>query len=200
MAAPPPAYDVGNADLASGVPAWLIGCILTGYALSAAPAALWHHLPPSTIAATVLLGGALVALSSIDAVSYRLPDTLTLPLIALGLAACAVLGWDDVPIRAAAAAFGYGTLYLVARVYLRARGRHGLGLGDAKLFAAAGAWLGFDGLPSVLLIASLTALAAAALAYARGMAVTAGTAIPFGPFLAYGFWLVWLYGPMTLGL
>ena len=53
---------------------------------------------------------------------------------------------------------------------------------------------------SRLLAASLIALAFAGLALARGVAVNGQTRIPFGPYLAFGFWLVWLYGPMTLGL
>jgi leader peptidase (prepilin peptidase) / N-methyltransferase len=73
-------------------------------------------------------------------------------------------------------------------------------LGDAKLFSAAGAWVGLEGLPSVLLCASVIAIAFAGVARAGGETVTAVTRIPFGPYLAFGFWIVWIYGPMTFGL
>ena len=173
---------------------------VAAYCIAAIPAALWYQPPLTGAMATLLLGTILVILSCIDLETYRLPDALTLPLAGLGLLFCEVLGWDDVVWRGAAALAGYGTLYGVAALYRRSRGRDGLGLGDAKLFAAAGAWLGFDGLPSVLLTASLIALAFAGLAIARGGAISGQTRIPFGPYLAFGFWLVWLYGPMTLGL
>jgi leader peptidase (prepilin peptidase)/N-methyltransferase len=84
-------------------------------------------------------------------------------------------------------------------LYRRMRGRHGLGLGDAKLLAAAGAWLGWAALPSVVVIAAVLALALA-LAQALGCAKLALTGkLAFGPHLALAFWLVWLCGPLILG-
>lgn len=157
-------------------------------------------IPAEGLISAAVLGIFLVALSVIDARSYRLPDVLTLPLIALGLLFTAFLHWDDLWLRVAAAALGYTSLYLVASVYIQARGRAGLGLGDAKLFAASGAWLGLDGLPSVLLIASLTALLFAGGAHLSGHKVEAGTRVAFGPFLAFGTWIVWLYGPLIFAL
>lgn len=174
--------------------------LMAAYVVAAVPAALWFQPPLTGTMATLLLGSVLVVLSCIDIETYLLPDALTLPLAGLGLLFCVVLGWDEFVWRVAAALTGYGTLYGVAALYRRSRGHDGLGMGDAKLFAAAGAWLGFDGLPSVLLAASLIALAFAGLALARGVAINGQTRIPFGPYLAFGFWLVWLYGPMTLGL
>ena len=83
-----------------------------------------------------------------------------------------------------------------ATVYERLRSRPGLGLGDAKLLAAAGAWLGLEALPSVLLVATGTALFCVGMAVLLGKRITATSRIPFGPFLATAFWIVWLYGPM----
>ena len=171
-----------------------------GYALLAAPALIWFMPPPAHLAATALLGAALAALSAIDIESYRLPDYLTLPLAAAGLLLSVLLGWDEPWLRMSGAILGYGALYLIAALYERLRGQPGLGLGDAKLFAASGAWLGLEGLPSVLLIASVTALALAGIAAAAGRNVAATTRIAFGPFLALGTWLVWLYGPLTFGV
>ena len=65
---------------------------------------------------------------------------------------------------------------------------------------SSGAWLGLDGLPSVLLIASLTALLFAGGAHLSGHKVEAGTRVAFGPFLAFGTWIVWLYGPLIFAL
>ena len=72
------------------------------------------------------------------------------------------------------------------------------GLGDVKLFAAAGAWVGWQGLPSVLLIGAATGLAAALLlARAKGPPGPREP-VPFGPYLALGLWITWLYGPVNL--
>ncbi|MGH7111780.1 MAG: prepilin peptidase, partial [Stellaceae bacterium] len=85
----------------------------------------------------------------------------------------------------------------VAWIYKKTRGGDGLGGGDAKLFAAAGAWVGALALPSVILVAALSALLAAALLRLAGVRLTARSAIPFGPFLALALWLVWLLGPLS---
>lgn len=143
------------------------------------------------------LGIVLAALSAIDVETQRLPDALTLPLIAAGLAFQATIDRDTIWWHAAGAALGYLTLWAVGRAYLAYRGHPGLGLGDAKLLAAAGAWLGPGGLPSVLLIAAFCALAGIGIAWLRGIDVTSRTAIPFGPFLALGLWATWLYGPLA---
>jgi leader peptidase (prepilin peptidase)/N-methyltransferase len=84
--------------------------------------------------------------------------------------------------------------------YRRLRGVEGLGLGDAKLLAAAGAWLGPAGLPSTMLIACAAALAHAALLARGGSGVGWRTPIPLGPALALGFWITWLHGPVFFAL
>jgi leader peptidase (prepilin peptidase) / N-methyltransferase len=173
-------------------PAWLLAAAY----LSLAVPVLWAG--PRTwqvILPTVMLGGALVALSAIDLATLRLPDAITLPLIAAGLLCATLLEWDTFGWRLAAAALGYGVLYGVAAIYLRLRGRHGLGLGDAKLLAASGTWLGIEGVPAVLLVSSASALAAALAGHWTGRPITAATKVPFGPFIAGATWLVWLYGP-----
>lgn len=149
------------------------------------------------VAVSAALGAVLAVLSAIDLSSRRLPDALTLPLAAAGIG----LAWSRdpglVPWHLGSAALGYAALWGVARIYVVLRDRPGLGLGDAKLLAAAGAWLGLDGLPSVVLVASLAALALVLAARSLGRTMTMATAIPFGPFLALGFWVVWLYGPLA---
>jgi leader peptidase (prepilin peptidase)/N-methyltransferase len=144
-----------------------------------------------------LLGWWLLALAWIDWRRGLLPDVLTLPLIALGLAAAWGLAPGELWDRAVGAAAGYLVLWLVAWVYRRLRGREGLGLGDAKLLAAAGAWVGASGLPSVLSGAAIAALAAAGIMHLAGRRLDRYSALPFGPFLAGAAWLVWLLGPVT---
>jgi leader peptidase (prepilin peptidase)/N-methyltransferase len=145
-----------------------------------------------------LLGWWLLALGWIDARHWLLPDVLTLPLVVLGLALAAAFAPEELADRAAAAMLGYLALRAVAWIYQRLRHREGLGQGDAKLFAAAGAWLGIAALPQVILLAALAALSTAAGLALCGRRMRARSALPFGPFLALASWLLWLFGPFSL--
>ena len=141
-----------------------------------------------------LLGWTLLAAAWIDLRTLILPDVLTLPLLLAGLAATTVISPDDVADHALAAGLGYLLLFATGWIYRRLRGRDGLGMGDAKLLGALGAWLGLSALPAVLLVASCLGLAAAGIAMLFGKRMTGATAIPFGPLLAISGWLLWLYG------
>jgi leader peptidase (prepilin peptidase)/N-methyltransferase len=189
--------SITHASLNLAAPAWAAGAVLSAvYAAVAVPAVVWGTPVPATdILAGAVLAAALIAASVIDLRTLRLPDVITLPLTAAGVAIAHILTWDDGLQRLLAAAAGFLMLALVREIYFRWRARQGLGLGDAKLMAAAGAWTGLAALPSVLLWACALALAAIAALAASGQRVTSATAIPFGPFLAAGMWLVWLYGP-----
>ena len=146
---------------------------------------------------------ALLALSLYDLRYLLLPDMMTLPLIGTGLAASLLSALHDGPPlweRLAGAVAGYGALYLLNAAYRARRGRDGLGLGDAKLLAAAGAWLGIFALPFLLLVASAAGLAVglgAALARRRPVG---SLMLPFGPFIALAFFLLWLVPGRTSGL
>ena len=143
------------------------------------------------------LGWWLLALGWIDWRHTILPDALTLPLIVIGLAVAGVFEperlWDPL----LGAVLGYAGLWVVAWAYRRLRGREGLGLGDAKLLAAAGAWVGVTGLPSVLAGAAVAALSVAGGMILAGHRLKRHSALPFGPFLAVATWLIWLFGPVS---
>jgi leader peptidase (prepilin peptidase)/N-methyltransferase len=139
------------------------------------------------------LGWWLLALAWIDAETFRLPDVLTLPLILAGLAEAAWLEPDAIFDRAEAAALAAAALYLLAFTYRRLRHRDGLGLGDAKLLAAGGAWTGLASLPWIMMAGAVLALGYALILRLRGEALSATTKIPFGPFLAAGIWLAFLF-------
>ncbi|WP_245579179.1 prepilin peptidase [Inquilinus limosus] len=150
---------------------------------------------PTLAPGTCLLGWWLLLLGAIDRRIGLLPDMLTLPLILAGLlAALAEPGGPPLADRAIGAAAGYLLFAGVASAYRRLRGKDGLGLGDAKLLAAGGAWLGWQALPWVILIGAGVALLAV-LVFARGP-VARDTAIAFGPWLALGIWLMRLVGPL----
>jgi leader peptidase (prepilin peptidase)/N-methyltransferase len=125
-----------------------------------------------------------------------LPDALTLPLLVLGLVITSFLAPTQLIDNALGAAIGYLLVVALRWLYTRWRRREGIGLGDAKLLAAAGAWVGWIGLPSVVLIASLLALAGALILGLRGRRLSGEISIAFGPALCAGLWLVWLYGPL----
>ena len=172
-----------------------IGPFALAIELAAVAVALWAAtaVTGNAIWLSCLLGWTLLSAAWIDLRCMILPDVLTLPLLAAGLVVTAFTDPDDLPDHALAAAAGYALLFAVAWSYRRLRGRDGLGLGDAKLLAALGAWLGLADLPIVLLAASCLGLLAAGAASLAGRRVTAATAIPFGPFLAAAGWLAWLY-------
>jgi leader peptidase (prepilin peptidase) / N-methyltransferase len=165
------------------------------YLLLALPMLRDETARPAVLAASALLGAALIWLSLIDIRTMRLPDAITLPLIVSGPAVAFALAGASVVWHAGSAAAGFLFLYLIARGYRALRGRDGLGLGDAKLFAAAGAWLGLEGLPSVMLWGSGAALVTVLAISLLHRPLSASSRLPFGPFIALGFWLVWLYGP-----
>jgi len=145
------------------------------------------------------LGWALLALAATDIKYYRLPDFLTLPLIVAGLLANAILDSGALWQYALGAAAGYLFIHGLRFIYQRLRGREGMGAGDAKLLAAAGAWVSWWGLPSVIAIGSLLGLVAALAMSWRGGRIEWSDRVPFGAFLAIGLWIVWLYGPLTAG-
>jgi leader peptidase (prepilin peptidase)/N-methyltransferase len=149
--------------------------------------------------ATCGLGWMLLALAVIDARHMLLPDVLTLPLAGAGLGIAAVLQ-SGIPIdHGIGLAVGFVSLFLLARAYRAVRGREGLGLGDAKLLAAAGAWVSWQGLPSVVLIAGLSGLLFVLVQAGVSGRPSGSHRLPFGPHLCLGTWLVWLYGPLVIG-
>lgn len=159
---------------------------------------LW--LTPDLLAAGVLAVGGwmLLALALLDARHLWLPDALTLPLAALGLTLGDWVLPVPLPDRLIGAALGYAGLALLAAAYRRLRGAEGLGLGDAKLLGAIGAWWGWMLLPPVLLLASVAGLLWALALRLRGRTIDAKTALPFGTFLclavAPAVWLGWSLG------
>jgi leader peptidase (prepilin peptidase)/N-methyltransferase len=158
--------------------------------------ALWAAIVASgwEFGATCLLGWMLLALAIIDWRDFVLPDFLTLPLLAAGLVVTWALDPAELPANLVGAVAGLAFVVLVRIAYQRLRGREGIGLGDAKLLAASGAWVGWSGLPMAVLIASLAGIAACLLRLARGDRVSATDRVPFGAFLCLGTWLAWLYG------
>ena len=129
---------------------------------------------------------ALVALAFIDLDTTFLPDDLTLPLMWAGIVSAA-LGWIPVTLAASVggAVAGYLSLWTVFHAYRLIRGKEGMGAGDFKLLAALGAWMGWQAIPSIILLSSAVgALVGIALIVFRQH--DREVPIPFGPYLAGG--------------
>lgn len=139
--------------------------------------------------AWALFGWLLLTLAILDWRHFWLPDALTLPLAFLGLTAG--MWATDVALvdRVVGAATGYGALLAIALSYRALRGREGLGLGDAKLLGALGAWFGWQALPFILLIASALGLM---VMLVTGQAKQSSARIPLGTFLALAALPAWI--------
>jgi leader peptidase (prepilin peptidase) / N-methyltransferase len=169
--------------------------LLTG-ALFALCAWRWGLSP--TAGAWAVFCALLVALAGIDWDTTLLPDDLTYPLLWAGLIAAA-LQWTNVPLFAAVmgAVAGYLSLWSVYWAFKLATGKEGMGYGDFKLFAALGAWFGWQALVPIILMASVIgAIVGIAMKFSSGL--REGGYIPFGPFLAGAGLVALLAGPQQV--
>jgi len=138
------------------------------------------------ILSTAILAGLLIALSVIDLKTFRLPNVLTFSLVGSGLLQ-AWLSDGDIQGRIIGAVLGYCVFVAIEITFKKMRGKDGLGRGDAKLLAGGGAWVGWSGLPFIVLIGSGMGLVAALFPSFRKSGK-----VPFGPFLAIGIFIVWV--------
>ena len=151
-----------------------------------------------TAAAWCLFTAMLVALTLIDWDTTLLPDDLTLPLLWLGLIAAA-LGLTGARLSDAVwgAVAGYLSLWLVYWGFKLATGKEGMGFGDFKLFAALGAWFGWQALVPIILMASVIG-ALVGIGMKLSSSLREGGVVPFGPFLAMGGITAMVFGPQTI--
>lgn len=137
----------------------------------------------------------LLAVAVVDGRRQVIPDALNGALFATGLARAASAGLDGLVLSVATAGVVFAAFFLLRAVHSRWRGSVGLGLGDVKFLAAASVWIGLDGLPIAVLVASLSGLAYVLVRSRLAQDVTAATRIAFGPHLALGLAAVWVTGP-----
>lgn len=142
----------------------------------------WPTEPAMALSAGVLMLG-LLTLAVIDLETQLLPDSLTLGLLWTGLLVNLDGRFVSLPMAVMGAGAGYVALAGVAWLFQRLTGKEGMGLGDAKLLAALGAWLGWLALPAVVLLASVSG-AVLGIVWLKSQGLTRATPIPFGPFLA----------------
>jgi leader peptidase (prepilin peptidase)/N-methyltransferase len=156
--------------------------------------AVWHFGATLQAAGALLLIWALIALTGIDFDTQLLPDSITLPLLWLGLAFNLTGIYVDLFSAVIGAMIGYLTLWSVFWLFKLATGKEGMGFGDFKLLAALGAWLGWQMLPAIILLSSIVGAAVGI-----GLIVAArhgrNTPIPFGPYLAAAGVIALFWGP-----
>ena len=172
-----------------------VGAMIAG---AVALAALALALGPSLqLLLASVFALSLLTLALIDARLYVLPDLITLPLMWLGLLINTQAHFASATAAVLGAIVGYLSLWTIYWLFKLLRNKEGMGYGDFKLSAAIGAWLGWQALPSVVLVASLTALCTAAVLLLAGR-LRIEQPMPFGPFLAFaGFLTMCVDQPFT---
>ena len=156
--------------------------------------AAWHFGPaPQALGALIMLW-ALIALTAIDYDTQLLPDSITLPLLWIGLALNLAGTYVDISSAVIGAMVGYLTLWSVFWLFKLATGKEGMGYGDFKLLAALGAWLGWQMLPVIILLSSIVGavVGISLIVFSRH---GRNTPIPFGPYLAAAGIIALFWGP-----
>ncbi|MGB0155767.1 MAG: prepilin peptidase, partial [Luminiphilus sp.] len=125
----------------------------------------------------------LVALAGIDIDTQLLPDSITLPLLWLGLAVNLFAVWTPLSSAVIGAMLGYGSLWSVYWLFKLVTGKEGMGYGDFKLLGALGAWFGWQAVPLMILLSSFVG-AALGIAILLSKRQGRDTPMPFGPYLA----------------
>jgi leader peptidase (prepilin peptidase)/N-methyltransferase len=153
----------------------------------------WHFGVSLQALAALFLSWCLIAASGIDIGHKLLPDSITLPLLWLGI----LLSLFDVFIGLEAsvvgAMAGYMSLWIVFMLFKVVTGKEGMGFGDFKLLAMLGAWLGWKPLYVVILTSSLVGATVGIAMIALGK-TERSTQIPFGPYLAAAGWITLIWG------
>ncbi len=153
----------------------------------------WHFGFDWTCLGALLLTWSLIALTFIDVDHQLLPDSITLPLVWLGISFNLFSSYTDLYSSVIGAIAGYMSLWLVFQAFKLVTGKEGMGYGDFKLLAALGAWLGWALLPSIILLSSLVgAIIGISLIVLRKH--QRDIPIPFGPYLATAGWIALIWG------
>jgi leader peptidase (prepilin peptidase) / N-methyltransferase len=136
----------------------------------------------------LILAWSSLSLAVIDVEHQLLPDQITIPLIWLGLLANSFGLFIPVQDAIIGAIVAYSALWIIAKCFRLLRGKDGMGYGDFKTFAIFGAWLGWQSLPSIILLASVSGVIISIGLILRKK-INRDTPVPFGPFIIIAGWL-----------
>jgi len=154
----------------------------------------WHFGFSVEAFGGLLLTWGLIALAGIDIETQLLPDRITLPVLWLGLLFNTQGVFTDLRSAVIGAAMGYLSLWLVYQLFKLATGKEGMGYGDFKLYALIGAWLGWQQLLVVILLASGVGAAVGMALLGLKRIAHVDVPVPFGPFLAAAGWIALIWG------
>jgi leader peptidase (prepilin peptidase)/N-methyltransferase len=176
-------------------PPRVVGTVLAVGALAVVVSIVAAHGAAGWLGAGLAL--VMLAIAVVDRQRFIIPNSLNAAGLALGVVHSVVLGQEDVGaalagavLRAAVFALAFFSLRLI---YARLRGRQGIGLGDVKLAAVAGSWLGWSIMPIAVEIAALSALSVYTLRrYALRRPLRPTSRLPFGLYFAPAIWIGWL--------
>ena len=153
----------------------------------------WHFgFGLAALSALVLLWS-LIALTCIDADTQLLPDSITLPLLWLGLIVNLNHTFTDLQSAVLGAVFGYLALWTVYWLFKLITKKEGMGYGDFKLLAALGAWLGWQTLPLIILLSSVVGAVVGIILIILAR-MGRNVPLPFGPYLAMAGFIALLWG------
>jgi leader peptidase (prepilin peptidase)/N-methyltransferase len=155
---------------------------------------------PEIVLAGLYLLAILAAVCAIDARYGIIPDSLVAALALGGVFQGALDGLQGLLERGLEAVLVLAAATLFRASYRWIRGFDGLGFGDVKFLAAAALWVGISGMPGLLLVAVLSAVVSLLILRAEGQDLDGKQAISFGPHLAVGLWLIWIAGPLQIGV
>jgi len=153
----------------------------------------WHFGFDWACLGALLLTWSLITLTFIDIDHQLLPDSITLPLLWLGIVFNLFTVYTDLSSSVIGAIAGYLSLWLVFHGFKLATGKEGMGYGDFKLLAALGAWFGWLILPSIILLSSLVGAIVGVSLIVFGQHQR-NIPIPFGPYLAAAGWIALVWG------
>lgn len=153
----------------------------------------WHFGVSLELAGALILAWFLIALIMIDADTYLLPDSMTLPLVWLGLLFNSFNTFTSVESAVYGAIAGYLSLWSVYWAFKLFTGKEGMGYGDFKLLAALGAWFGWSMIPMIILLSSFAG-AAIGIVMVIGQNRGWNKPMPFGPYLGVAGLLALIWG------
>ncbi|MCG6896960.1 MAG: A24 family peptidase [Thiocapsa sp.] len=167
--------------------------LVEGFTAVLTVAVILHFGLSVQTAPALLLTWALIALAVIDYDTQLLPDSMTLPLVWLGLILSLFGVFTDSHSAIIGAVAGYLSLWIVFHLFRLITGKEGMGYGDFKLLAVLGAWLGWQSLPQIVLLSAFTGASLGVILILSGRHAR-GSPIPFGPFLAVAGWISLIWG------
>ncbi|MBI1364147.1 MAG: hypothetical protein GC134_09200 [Proteobacteria bacterium] len=189
MALPPDSYVSEKAAILAALRSPFLYILMVAVTV---PCVINFHHSPLMVALALVFAYGLCLSTIVDLKFMILPDSITLPLIVLGLFAPQLLFGQSWLITWLGGAVGFALFGGISWGFYKLRGYPGMGFGDVKFLALLGVWCGIISLPLILLVATFSAIPVF-MGHKWYFKTTEPTPLPFGPFLAFGGLVSFLY-------